>query len=129
MVGNQGKNVNYLLGLFSSPNTPDVTFFDNLNLNIEKAYDLSKNIIILGDLNEDLFNDSFQNFRDQILLNSLRNTINVATRQFALLDPIIIVGDMQFLDVETISTPPNISDHKATYIKSFITFVSQRPKD
>ena len=129
MGGNQGKNVNYFLGLFSSANTDDVTVFDNLNLNIEKAYDLSKNKIILGDLNKDLFNDNFQNFRDLILLNSLRNTINVITRQLALLDPIIIVGDMQFLDVETISTPPNISDHKATYIKSFITFVSQRPKD
>ena len=38
----------------------------------------------------------------------------MATRQLALLDPIIIVDDMQFLDA---GTPPNISDHKATYIR------------
>ena len=76
MGGDQGKkNVNYFLGLFYSPKTADITFFDNLNLNTEKAYDLSKNTIIFGDLNEDLLNENFQNLRDLILLNSLRNTI------------------------------------------------------
>ena len=50
------NSVNYLLGLFYSPRTADVNFINNLNLTIEKANDSSKNIIIVGDLNEDLFN-------------------------------------------------------------------------
>ncbi|MCG7879943.1 MAG: reverse transcriptase domain-containing protein [Candidatus Thiodiazotropha endolucinida] len=111
------NNINYLLGLFYSPRTADVTFFENLNLNIEKAYDLTRNLIILGDLNEDLFNDNYQNLKELILLNSLQNTVTVATRQSALLDPIIIFDDMQFLDSGTIDTPSDISDHKATYIR------------
>ena len=39
-----------------------MNFFNNLNLNIEKAYDVSKNLIIVGDLNEDLLNPNFHNF-------------------------------------------------------------------
>ncbi|MCG8094922.1 MAG: endonuclease/exonuclease/phosphatase family protein [Candidatus Thiodiazotropha endolucinida] len=100
------NNINYLLGLFYSPRTADVTFFENLNLNIEKAYDLTRNLIILGDLNEDLFNDNYQNLKELILLNSLQNTVTVATRQSALLDHIIIFDDMQFLDSGTIDKRP-----------------------
>ena len=46
------KHEVYPLGLFYSPKTADTTFFNNLNLNIEKAYDFSNNLIIVGDLNE-----------------------------------------------------------------------------
>ncbi|MCN4145105.1 MAG: endonuclease/exonuclease/phosphatase family protein, partial [Thiohalomonas sp.] len=42
---------NYLIGLFYSPKSYDQIFFNNLNLNIEKAFHISKNIIILGDMN------------------------------------------------------------------------------
>lgn len=74
------NNSNYLLGLFYSPRTADSHFFDNLHLNIEKAYDFSKNLIIIGDLNEDLFNLYFHNLKDLLIINSLQNTINEATR-------------------------------------------------
>ena len=43
----------YLIGLFYSPRTADPIFFDALNKNIEKALDITSNIIILGDMNED----------------------------------------------------------------------------
>ena len=46
------NSVNYLLGLFYSPRTAHVNLINNLNLDIEKAKDFSKNIIIVGDLNE-----------------------------------------------------------------------------
>ena len=46
------NSVNYLLGLFYSPRTAHVNFINNLNLDIEKAKDFSKNIIIVEDLNE-----------------------------------------------------------------------------
>ena len=40
---------NYLIGLFNSPRTADAVFFDALNKNMEKALDITYNIIILGD--------------------------------------------------------------------------------
>lgn len=100
------NNNNYLLGLFYSPRTADSHFFDNLHLNIEKAYDFSKRMIIIGDLNEDLFNLNFHNLKDLLIINSLQNTINEATRQHAILDPIIIPDDMPYLDSETMVIPP-----------------------
>ena len=107
----------FLLGLFYSPKTADSSFFNNLNLNIEKAYDFSNNIIIIGDLNEDLFKQNFHNLVNVLTTNSLQNTIQTSTRQQALLDPIIIPEDLAFLDSGTIPTPASISDHKATFIR------------
>ena len=111
------KHEAYLLGLFYSPKTADTTFFNNLNLNIEKAYDFSNNLIIVGDLNEDLFNQNYHNLQNIILTNSMQNTIQSSTRLEALLDPIIIPEDMAFLDSGTIPTPATVSDHKATFIR------------
>ena len=47
------KNEIFLLVFFYSPSTADAQFFNNLNLNIERALEHSKNLIIVGDLNED----------------------------------------------------------------------------
>ena len=86
------------------------------NLNIERALEHSKNLIIVGDLNEDQLNPNFHNLKNVLLINSMSNVINEPTRQQALLDPIIIPEDLPFLDSGTIAVPANISDHKATYI-------------
>ena len=42
----------FMTGLFYSPTTAD--FFFNFNTNIEKASEISRNLIFVGDLNEDL---------------------------------------------------------------------------
>ena len=70
----------YLIGLFYSQRTADAIFFDSLNKNIEKALDITNNIIILGDMNEDLFNPNMHNLKDVLLLNSLHNIISEPTR-------------------------------------------------
>ena len=111
------NSVSCLLGLFYSSRTADVNFINNLNLNIRKANDFSKNVIIVGDLNEDLFNLNYENLKDLIIINSLKNTIEDSTRQQALLDPIIVSDDMLYLNSGAIETLPSISDHKATYIR------------
>ena len=77
------------------------------------------NIIIVGDLNEDLYNEHFRNLSDILIVNSLVNIINSPTRQHALLDPIIIPDDISFLDSGVIDIPGNISDNKATYSLAF----------
>ncbi|MCU7958324.1 MAG: endonuclease/exonuclease/phosphatase family protein, partial [gamma proteobacterium symbiont of Bathyaustriella thionipta] len=110
------KNESFLIGLFYSPTTADALFFNSLNLNIEKALELSKNLIIVGDLNEDLLNPNFHNLKDVLLINSLTNVITAPTRQQAILDPVIIPEDFPFLDSGTLDIPNTISDHKATYI-------------
>ena len=45
-------------------------------------------------MNEDLLNPNMHNLKDVLLLNSLHNIISEPTRQFALLDPMIVHEDM-----------------------------------
>ena len=51
-----------------------------------------------------------------MLINSLQNVITNPTRQDAILDPMVILDDIHYLDVGILSIPDNISDHKATYV-------------
>ena len=46
--------------------------------------EISENIIILGDLNEDLLNANIRNIRDILLTNSLQNIIAEPTREGSL---------------------------------------------
>ena len=105
-----------MIGLFYSPVTADAVFFNNFNANIEKAYEISRNLILVGDLNEDLLIMNCRTLRDILLINSMQNVIKDATRQNAILDPIIIFDDMPYTDCGVTDTPAHISDHKATYL-------------
>ena len=80
-----------------SPRTADTIFFDSLNKNIEKALDITNDIIILGEMNADLLYPNMHNLQDVLLLNSLHNIISEPSRQLALLDPIIVHENMSFL--------------------------------
>ena len=106
----------YCLGVFYSPRRADQYFVNQLNLNIEKVYENTKNIIIVGDLNEDLLNPNMYHLRNFLLLNPKINIISEPTRQQAILDPIIIPDDMEYLDSGIIVNTADISDHNATYI-------------
>ena len=71
----------YLVGLFYSTRPAD-TFYDALNKKkIEKAQDIINNIIILGDINEDLLNPNIHHLKDVLLPSSLLNIIYKPTRQ------------------------------------------------
>ena len=98
----------YLTGLFYSPWTADASFFDALSKNIEKALDITNDIIILGDMNEDLLNPKIPHLKDVLLLNSLHNIISEPTCQLSLIDPIILHDDMSPLNQGIIKVPPNI---------------------
>ena len=84
------KSESFLLGVLYSPKTSDADFFEQLDLNIEAALNISKNVIIVGDFNEDLLNSSKHYLKDVLLINSLHNVINNPTRGQALLDPILV---------------------------------------
>ena len=112
----KARNESVLLGVFYSPRTSDANFLNGLNRNIEKALEISTNVIVLGDLNEDLLNPNVHGLKDVMILNSLVNVVSDPTRINALLDPIIINDDLTFLDAGTIKVPAHISDHSATFI-------------
>ena len=88
--------------MFYSPRTADALFFDSLNKTIEKALEITNNIIILGDVNEDLLNPKMHKLKDVLLLNSFQNIISEPTRQLALFDPKIVHEDMSPLSQEII---------------------------
>ena len=83
---------------------------------LEAAFQISKNVIIMGNLNEDLLNSTFHNLKDIIIVNSMMNVINIPTRGNALLDPILITSDLEYSGCGTFPLPQAISDHCATYI-------------
>ena len=64
------KGESTVLGtIYRRPNTP-VSFWDRINIAIEKALEILKNIIIVGDLNEDLLDVRNHYLRDILALNS-----------------------------------------------------------
>ena len=73
------KTESFLIGVFYSPTTSNSQFFNSLNLNIEKAFEYSKNLILVGDLNEDLLNPNFHNLKDLVLINSMIQVITEPT--------------------------------------------------
>ena len=77
----QVKQDIYLIGLFYSPTTADNTFFDNFDVNIEKASKISRKLVLVGDLNEDLLNMNYRNWRDILPINSMQNVISDVTRK------------------------------------------------
>ena len=106
----------YLLGTFYSPKPQDRVFFESLDRNIEKAMEYSQNIVILGDLNEDLLNENYKNLRDIMMTNSFQNIITEPTRGRALLDPILVPDDLTTYDSGVIANLSQISDHSATFL-------------
>ena len=80
--------------------------------------DISRNIIIMGDLNEDFLNSNYQNLKNVLLINSLNNVITEPTRDRALLDPVLTSFDQTVLDSGILQVPQEISDHCAIFITS-----------
>ena len=73
---------------------------------------IQKNIIIVGHQNEDLLNPNMYNLRNLLLFS----IISEPTRQLAILDPVIIPDDTEYLDSAIIVNTVDIGDHYATYI-------------
>ena len=111
--------------IYRKPNTP-VSFWDRLNIAIEKASDISRNIIIVGELNEYILDDRNNHLRDVLSLNSMKNLISTPTRRTpnseTLLDAIAVSDSVGVLEVGTLDVCYTISDHLATYIHSTFTY-------
>ena len=64
--------------MYRPPKSP-VSFWDDLDISIDRALDVNKSIVLLGDLNETLFNDSLMNLRNVIFINHLENVFTEPT--------------------------------------------------
>ena len=108
-----------LCNIYRPPNT-NVAFWDSLNIDIEMALDVNKNLVMVGDLNDDLLNPNCQHLKNCMLLNNLSNVITEPTRitntSATLIDPIIISDSIKSLNEGTMNVPPEISDHKSTFM-------------
>ena len=79
--------------MYTAPKSP-VSFWDDLNISMERALGVNTNVVLLGDLNENLFNDSLMNLRNVIFINNLENVITEPKRltqhSSTLIDPILL---------------------------------------
>jgi len=51
------KSTSILVDAVYTPPKSPVPFWDDLNISMERALDVNTNVVLLGDLNENLFND------------------------------------------------------------------------
>ena len=114
------KGEPYLVcNVYRPPNTP-VSFRPRLNVIIEKALDISKLIIIVGDLNEDQLNNRNHQLKDLLNINNLYNIIHEPTRitpaSSTSLDVMIVSQKDRVLNSGTLPIDPTISDHLAVYM-------------
>jgi hypothetical protein len=82
------------------------------------GYQVNDNIVILGDLNSDLFIANNNKLIETMMLFNLVNIISKPTRITAhsntLLDPIIISDTMNYIYSYVLKIPSEISDHDAS---------------
>jgi exonuclease III len=123
---NQNKNI--LLCICYRPQTTPIAFWSRLSDSIEVSLDWRNiaNVIILGDLNDDLLDNRKHHIRELITKYNLHSLIDQPTRitptTRTLLDPILVNKQDNVIDTGVI--PPICSDHYATYLH--LTFKSNK---
>ena len=123
------KNECFLLcTVYRQPSLP-IAFWDSLNISLDKAFDISDKVILLGDINEDQLSDTSHYLKDIMLINNMKNVIREPTRvtdtSAKLLDPIVISSSIEVLDSEVIETPQDVTDHFATVINIKFSYDTQ----
>ena len=108
-----------LCRVYRLPGTP-VSFWDNFNVSVERAFESNSKLIIVGDSNQNLLNPNEYHLTNFMALNNVQNVINKPTRVTPycskLLDPILVSSFVNVLHSDTVDVEDNISDHKATEI-------------
>ena len=108
-----------LCTVYRSPNAP-TAFCDHFNTSIERAYESNESVIIVGDLNQNLLNPNENKLTNIMSLNNLTNVIRKPTRitrnSSTLLDPIIVSGQINVIQADTLDVDSSLSDHKATTV-------------
>ena len=113
-----------LSNVYRSPST-SVSFWQDFNISLENALNVSTDIFIVGDINEDQLNHNNRHLRNIQLLNNLKNVIvdpsRVTASSSTLIDPILVPNECNPLHSGVLDIPVSVSDHKATFL--YIPFI------
>jgi len=94
------QNHVFLLCVIYRPPNARVSLWNDFNISIERAFAVNPNIIIMGDLNENLLNNNTIYLRNILFLNNLENIIVEPTRitptSSTLIDPVIVSNNIVF---------------------------------
>lgn len=95
-------------------------FWERLNICIERASEVSKHIILVGDINEDQLSTTSNKFKHVTMINNMTNVIKEPTRVTehaqTLINPIVVTTEISVYDSGILKTPQEISDHYGTYV-------------
>ncbi len=110
----------YFICTIYRPPSSTIDFWEMMDRNLEFASDVSGNLIIVGDINEDQLNVHTHKLRDIMLTNALKNIIESPTRvtetTSTLLDPVIVNIEQCVLKCGVLDVPTHISDHKIAFV-------------
>ena len=113
------KSVKYLICVVYRPPNTQQQFWSRFERSVSLALDESNNLVVIGDLNIDFFQQLPPPFYDLITTKNLINVITEPTRicstRKSLLDPILITDSIQLLEQGTLPVENTISDHEATF--------------
>ncbi len=121
----------YLICTTYRPPHTTVDYWDRVNICLEKSLEMSPNIILIGDINEDQINISNHKFRDILSLNNMTNLILEPTRvtdfSQTLIDPIAISSNITSVNSGIFKTDKLISDHYGTNVFIKVDLQSNAP--
>ncbi len=108
----------YVCTIYRQPSS-GIEFWDLLDRNLEFISEISNNIVVVGDINEDQLNVRNHKLKDIMLVNTMKNVIVSPTRitdtTSTLIDPIMVNQDQHILKCGVLDVPSDISDHKITF--------------
>lgn len=112
------KSHSLLLCMVYRPLSSPVSFWDDLNLSIERALDVNQNVIVLGDLIGNRLNDNLVQLRNLLFINNLENVKNELTRttQQTSTHLFLISKNLHTHDAGCIDVDGPISDHRASIL-------------
>ena len=87
------------------------------NQSIGLAYDISPNLLIVGDLNIDFLSRTPFYVNDVLSVNGLANVIHFTANSSSSIDPILVSDTIRTIESSTIPIDRVISDHDCTYIE------------
>ncbi len=124
------SNKYFICNVYRPPNY-SVEFWHKLNVCIESASELTNQIVIVGDINEDQLNPTNTKLRNILMINNMRNIITEPTRitehSQTLIDPISVTENIFIYDSGVINSPAEISDHRGTYVYLHCNLTAEIP--
>ena len=102
---------------YRSPQFTDRNYWSLFNPSIGLAYDLSPNLLIVGDLSIEVVSRTPFYVNDVLSVNGLANVIHFTANSLSSIDPILVSDTIRIIEYGTIPIDGVISDHDCKYIE------------